>query len=302
MPTAQVRLSTAVWLVLIVSACGGGGGGRKVASAAPPPTSPPTPPPTPSAVELFENAATQEFAALSSGGTDDQIRIRYDAATKTYEVLVPGETWQALRLSSRYSSVPPRYFEFGPPDARFFQTYEHYKDNPPSGYRYSNLAAWGRGVGAYWDNPDYVAFGIATPAGAVPVTGIASYDGFIGGQTNLLQQDYLVGGMIEATVGGSVNLRFDFGAGTLDGAVHPRLNTFESIYDLGTLSFADTVYSSGSTNFSGRFDTSLVGPNSFLGLFTGPNAEELIGRWEFPFVYPADGKTYDATGAWIAKK
>lgn len=67
MPTAQVRLSTAVWLVLIVSACGGGGGGRKVASAAPPPTSPPTPPPTPSAVELFENAATQEFAALSSG-------------------------------------------------------------------------------------------------------------------------------------------------------------------------------------------------------------------------------------------
>ncbi|RIX26787.1 HupA family protein [Sphingomonas edaphi] len=129
------------------------------------------------------------------------------------------------------------------------------------------------------------------------MAGSATYDGYFSGQTNLLQQDYLVGG-----TGGSVNLQFDFGAGTLGGAIHPYLNTFESVYDLGMLSFVDTVYSSGTANFSGRFNTSLVGPNSFLGLFTGPNAEEVIGRWEFPFVYPADGKTYDATGAWIAKK
>jgi hypothetical protein len=45
-----------------------------------------------------------------------------------------------------------------------------------------------------------------------------------------------------------------------------------------------------------------VGPNFFLGQFTGPNAQETIGAWALPFIYSDDGQVHQAMGAWIAKK
>ena len=68
------------------------------------------------------------------------------------------------------------------------------------------------------------------------------------------------------------------------------------------MGFRDTVYSIGSTTFSGKFDTALGGINSFGGLFTGPNAQELIGNFAFPYKSPVDGLTYEADGAFVGKK
>jgi hypothetical protein len=216
--------------------------------------------------------------------------------------MVPGGAWQGLHPSATYESDPNHYFSFGTGDSNFFQTVATYRDQSPTNYSYSSLAYWGEGVGAYWDDSRFTAFGVATPAGAVPVTGSASYNGVIAGDSDVLEQDFLIGAQIAATVLGSVDLQFDFGMGSLTGSIHPQLNTFGGLIDLGTLTFTDTVYSSGSTSFSGRFATNISGPNSFSGLFTGPAAQELIGRWNFPFTYSGDGATHNATGAWIAKQ
>jgi hypothetical protein len=77
---------------------------------------------------------------------------------------------------------------------------------------------------------------------------------------------------------------------------------------LGTFAFKNSVFSIGSTDYSGKFDTSASGSNLFFGKFTGPNAEETIGAWGLPFVLDtgnaaitADHKTHQLFGAWIAK-
>lgn len=299
---ARGKSMLATVAVLAIAGCGGGG--TRVAST-PSPVANPTPPPPPpaaAAIEILASPATQEFAALTSSGSSSDMRIRFDAATSTYEVLVDSGGWQGLRPSKTYHSTPEHYFSFGPSNNEsFFQVSTTAKDPAPGNYLYSSLAVWGKGAGAYWDDANYTAFGVPTSAGSMPVTGSASYQGIIRGSSDVLEMDNLIGAQVAATIHGSVALSFDFGAGTLGGSIRPTLNTFGGDIDLGTLSFVNTVYSSGSTTFSGRFNTSVSGANSFNGLFTGPNAEELIGRWAFPFVYSRDGTTHSASGAWIAK-
>ena len=55
-----------------------------------------------------------------------------------------------------------------------------------------------------------------------------------------------------------------------------------AVYNLPMMHFTNTVYSTGSTTFSGKFDGTPSGANSFSGLFTGPAAQELIGNFTFP--------------------
>ena len=56
------------------------------------------------------------------------------------------------------------------------------------------------------------------------------------------------------------------------------------------------------TSFSGKFDSSLTGANSFEGLFTGPGALGVMGNFAFPYRSPIDGQTYQAGGAFIGKQ
>lgn len=269
----------------------------------PAPPSAPNPPSAAEAVEILAAPPSSELAASTSSGSSGDLAIRYDASLGQYEVRVDDGAWQALRQSSTYNSTPEHYFSFGSAsDPSFFQVVATAKDSAPGNYRYSSLAAWGKGAGAYWDDSNFTAFGVPTSTASMPVVGSASYSGLIAGDSDVLKQDYLVGGVVAATVYGTVDLQFDFAAGSLAGAIHPTLSTFEGNLDLGSIAFANTVYSSGNTSFSGSFETPLTGANSFDGQFTGPAAEELIGRWSFPFLYPADGATHTASGAWIAKR
>jgi hypothetical protein len=271
----------------------GGGGSSGVASISPPPESPPAPPPQPPAI-IPAAAASQQFAAFGAShlrssddqptapllGADEQLQVRYVASSNSYEVQVPqSQSWIGISFIPTGPGTPINY---GGGDAHLWLS---------TGYDYSRLFEWSDGEKIY----GHEAIGMATPTGAVPVTGSASYFG------NLLATTSERQGSNDMWINGSIAMSFDFGAGTLAGTISPVLHEDFRPFFLVTRSFVDTVYSTGSTTFSGRFDTSLDGMNSFSGRFTGPAAQELIGNFALPYQSPIDGNLYQADGAFVAK-
>jgi hypothetical protein len=279
---SPILLTTAFAL----AACGGGGGGLASGGSTPPPITPPPPPPPLSEAPAIIPAAmtSQQFAvmgmvtgdAFQNGPTIDssvQIKVRYDASSQSYEVMLPDSgDWQKIAPSgTSYQGTSVLLW-------------------PAEGdHQYSRLLTWNDGV-----NSGLNAVGIATAAGGVPLTGIATYSGQILGQTSEHHSDGS-GWPID----GSITLSFNFGAGSLSGSITPNLHQG---FDLGTINFRDTVYSTGSTTFSGKFDTNAAGVNSVSGMFTGPNAQELIGNWALPYHSPIDGQDYQAEGAFVGAK
>lgn len=302
--------STAVAL----SACGGGGSGGGPNFTPPPPEPTPITPSTDPIIGQAED--TQQFAAFggsvdipadlngpASVDADAPLDVRFDAATGTYDVRVPGEAaWSTLgRLPDYTPPAGEPYLNFvtrptnGSTEVFLSLQVSEQSSDPALQYSYSNLAHWSAGLLA-----GSTAFGIPTAAGAVPTTGSATYSGLILGDSGEIV-DLGEWGPAQGTFSGDINLAFDFGAGTLSGAMHPKLY-LDQEYDLGTFAFTNTVYSAGSTSFSGSFGTSVGGINSFAGAFAGPQAQELIGRWALPYLSPVDGSAQQGVGAFVAKK
>lgn len=301
----------------LLSACGGAGEGGFVQSTPPPPVTP-TPTPASSSGTMAadyivassgENQAFESFgsdvsvegqsgaATVMSTGNTDQPQIRYNSVSSHYEIALPeGGGWQAIGLDP--NTVPnTRDLVTSGADRVFFQLHEY----AGTGYLYSALAWWSKWTGPYSYEAGGVAFGIPTAAGGVPLTGSATYNGSISGLTTETAFDNLGGQYYSAILEGGISLSFDFAAGKLSGSISPSVYNFER-KSLAPMSFTDTVYSTGSTRFSGRFDTSLPGANSFSGEFTGPHAQELIGSLTFPYTSPDDGKVYQAAGGLVAKQ
>ncbi len=120
-----------------------------------------------------------------------------------------------------------------------------------------------------------VAFGAATLPGQVPVTGSSTYSEIVNGSSDVINSNSF-DGSYRVPVSGTVDLGFDFAKGTLDGSISLNLNDY-SPATIGTFAFKDTVFSVGSTAYSGKFATAASGQNYFLGQFTGPNARR--GDW-----------------------
>jgi hypothetical protein len=156
-------------------------------------------------------------------------------------------------------------------------------------YDYSSLAFFSHGT----DSVTVLAYGIPTAAGDVPVTGSASYSAELLGSSE--------GGY---GIGGDALLSFDFGAGTLSGKMTPTaIDGWGFAFSLGTYDFVETVYSAGSTNYSGHFTWNGSTVGDFHGQFTGPNAAELIGAFNAPFVDPYNPGTIDTMhGAWVGRR
>ena len=144
-----------------------------------------------------------------------------------------------------------------------------------------------------------IAFGVPSDQSAVPVSGSATFDGSIYGFTSETW-DWQDWGHGLGTVDGTIQLKFDFGAGSLAGSMSPRVYV-NNQYALPTMDFVETVFAKRSTTFSGKFDISLPGENAFSGMFTGPQASELIGNFVFPYKSADDGKNYEAGGGFIAR-
>lgn len=140
-----------------------------------------------------------------------------------------------------------------------------------------------------------LAFGSATPPNAGPVAGSATYSALVDGLT-IDGAGYITG---------SATLQFDFGAGKLTGHFDPNYVSLGGIGDqisLGRYDFANTVYSSGSTSFSGQLSNSqLSGKGAFNGQFTGPHAEELMSRWTAPYMNPDSHTLGTMFGVWVGK-
>jgi hypothetical protein len=230
------------------------------------------------AVVGASHLTTGDAPRLDAG---DQLQVRYVASSNSYEIQMPGsQTWSALTGKSEVEAT----------GGGLTMVIEN------SAYQYSSLIEW-------WNDLRSVrgvdAIGIATPAGAVPVTGSATYSAWATGRTSEVGD---IHDLVDPLVQGSMVLNFDFAQGTLAGSMTAVLDPEWYQYQLGTLNFRDTIFSKGSTTFSGKFDTDLTGLNSFNGFFTGPRAQELIGNFAFPYQSPIDGKTYQAGGAFIGAK
>lgn len=324
----RARILAAAAGALVLAGCGGGSGGEFLAGTPPPPKQPTPPPPAAQAVTIFPNPQPGEYAVVgasiaASGGNLDtyasaddrfgpvssaaanQPRIRYDDGQ--YEIRMPGSDWDRLVHYGGLANPTTENNYFQPSRVETNAAYLVIANAAKwDDYRYSEMGSWGSvAAGRY----GAIAFGIATPVGHVPTSGSATFDGKVSGVADILQYDGLYGGYAPLPVGGSVRLDFDFAAGTLDGLMKLYGPDGMNPFLIGEFAFTDTVFSVGSTTYSGQFETAAAGDNFFLGRFTGPNAEETIGAWALPFKFtsggeftPADNQVHQAYGAWIARR
>ena len=280
------------------ASCGGGGGGIASGGSTPPPITPPPPPPTTSyepAIILPNVTSSTQFTAQGYEGkffgtTEGSLNgsgfsVSYDAAAKNYVMQVP------VSLPGVFKSTDPGDIVISgkltdPSNAGQLQ---------PIGIGVSrsnfNYSAWAFYQEQLADQTvsGWMAFGVPAPQSAIPIAGSAAYTAEAHGY----------GG---AYIDGRANLQFNFGAGTLSGT----FDAWDAEYDPGVLSYGhfdliNTVVGSGQS--SGQFSGKLSGGTgtqhgSFDGMFTGPNAEELIARWNA--TYPnSDNIMY---GVWVGKK
>lgn len=270
-----------------------------------PPPPAPAPAPTPAGA-WYDTSTSVQFTSLGedvehSGSTDghvattmakdvDAVRIEYSASQSSYLVSLPATAQARLADSSLIDSAG---------NVVGTLTLEPQSD----GFTYANIGSWVVVKTPLDIRMGDFAFGTPTESGNVPVTGTSSYSGIVKGQTNeaYVQSD---GTLNPSIIAGTVSMSFDFGAGTFSGHIRPSLSCWACIWEdaLTPLQFAQTVYSSGSTRYSGKFDTALPGANSFEGLFAGPNAVETMATFQAPYAEPYSGKTYEMTGVWVARQ
>lgn len=316
---------------IALSACGGGGGGGMSFIPAPPaaPTPTPTPTPTPApsgpiAPEHLGLVSGQPFAVLAEGDTYttdatgqnnkplagpsiEAVQFSYNAASNSYQISVPGFQAGTLTNSSYNGTVgQPAGGSYNQVSAGSTTALQPlFVDLPVPGtewspYTYTSYGSWNgqtttNSSGETVRQEGYFAYGIPTLAGDVPVMGSAAYSAQVLGT---------IGSGFWLPVTGTANLSFDFAAGKLSGSMHAGIfDNFDGIvWDFGKYDFTQTVYSTGSATFSGKFVIPAI-PNadsSFSGMFTGPKAAELMARFEAPYVH--DGQQGTMSGVWVGKK
>ena len=304
----SIRIGLAAMLGSAVAACGGGGTGTGVQSTpTPPPSPPPTTPPPPAApvdpVIFPAVTASTQFATLGYESAGHPIQdgslvgsgfsVSYDAQSNKYFMDLPASTpgvVEATATGERYWNGTLRELSFG-----FEQqmTLNVFRPGPQNfdfpNLKYTSFAEYAMGSGEF----GLVAFGSATPASAIPVTGNATYSAFAAGATDF-----------GSAIRGNVTLQFNFGSGTLAGSFDPYIYDLLAGHSpLGHYDFVDTVFGVGSATWSGaltRSDTSERG--TFQGQFTGPSAEELMARWTAPLPSSGSGSGTQMFGVWVGKR
>lgn len=315
--TTSTRL--AAWALaassLALAACGGGTSSESLFIPPPPPPSPVPQEATPVTIlpqavagnfavagawtDIYTATATQDgrFESIESAA-GDQPQIRY-TSSGNYEVKLPSEDYGVLVHSTAFPDPAPNDPLLSVTDCCGTRPLTiQYSDQ---GFRYSAMAGWSRPQFDFDYTMDggVFAFGEATAAGGVPVTGSGTYDGVVSGITDAKTFIPIDNAYVAIPAGGTVQLDFDFAKGTLGGHLDLAIAGDMNPISVGSYDFAQTIFSAGSTTYSGSFATDLTGQNFFNGLFTGPHGEETIANWAVPFEY--DGGTHQALGAWMAK-
>jgi hypothetical protein len=212
---------------------------------------------------------------------------------KAYEVRFENKDWERLTLGYSNSTADEHYPQSGLYGMRV------QKDLP---YHYTKLVnvfenAWGMPLGQF-------AFGLPTSAADMPKTGSASYDAKVWGTGTGAGASPNTGTYYD--VSGTAKLSFNFGAGSLSGYMDTSLVGPTGTFTNPRYEFTQTVYSVGSTSFSGSFLVpGTTSSSSFSGQFNGPQAAELMASWRAPFADPTgpNGTLWGTmTGVWIGKK
>ena len=307
-------------LAAMLAGCGGAGGvvNSTPVAVAPTPTPSPTPTPTPSPAPVQQpdhiglvSAApfkalgfAQEYRKSDHGQTvaptqTQSVAFSYDAASETYTItlpiLQPGKlvTTSYNGGSGELATSTSNDITLG--NSATLQNATVALQVPGTRYSPYSYTSWGT-WGAFAPNPDSLqsgvfVYGIPTAATDVPLSGSASYGAKVVGQTS--NGNY---------VDGTAALNFNFAAGTLTGNMTPEYCPWDCV-SLGRYDFTQTVYAAGSPNFSGQFNVpGSSGPSSFEGSFTGPQATELMARWQAPFLNPDSNVWGTMFGIWIGKK
>ena len=246
---------------LALTACGGGGGGGGNFTPPPPVTPPPSPPAAsanPISAPPLGVSSTTDLASMG-----DLQAVRWNAEAGAYEVQVGGT------LAKIAPTVAGPYAQIGDLIASDGSKLP-YSIEALSGFDYTRLGHL-TSI-APLGSPTYFAFGVATPSGAVPTAGTATYDATIDGHAG------------SWPVYGTAQFQFDFGAGALSGFMDPHTNGPMESPALPRYNFTQTIFSVGNTNFSGSFDVTGPTPSSFQGQFTGPQAQELMATFTAPFL------------------
>lgn len=220
--------------------------------------------------------------------TIDGVSVKFDAASNSYIIGLPGQP-------------PGAYTSSGAIQGTLFDNVSvgTSAGSPSIQFAYTAL---GVADGYYTSALSFFAFGSATPASGIPLSGSATYDAAVAGAT----LDFDPSHFPSRTIGGTATLQFDFGAGTLTGHFDPILNVSwpsSSTTNLGSYTFVNTVYGAGSTGFSGNLSISgASGLGAFGGQFTGPAAQELMARWTAPYLIPGTQQWSQMFGVWVGKK
>ena len=334
----STRWPLAVSAAALLSACGGGGGSglNSIPTPVPSPTPAPTQTPTPASAPIAPPIPAGPIGLTSAGvfatevagsvitadpktgvpvapgvlsGGADLVAISYDPADQRYTVTIPTfEPGQLIHPSGNgsfqsgatvWQSLYSTFNEVTKNGSSELQNVHVTLDWPASSpYSYTNFGSWdsstdvepGRATVRY----GVFTYGVPTPAGAVPVTGSASFEGQIRGvsQNTAFQNVY-----------GSVSMNFDFAAGLLNGVLRPTYSDGWDDWAFAPAAFRETVYASGGTSFSGKFDTAVASADArFAGQFTGPGASELMANFQGTFLLPEFQRSLTISGVWIAAK
>jgi len=325
MRVQQIRsLAVSSSVAFALAACSGGDGGTSAPLIPSPPVTPtpsptptPTPTPTPApglttqtAVKIFPGVtASTNFATMALEvprgpaptvtNASAGVTVRYDASSGTYLMAFPG-------------APEAPFYQFGgnTPNATWWngETLQSNGNapavvtvlkptNPQQQFSYTTLAYYDTG-GMGGGSIGWTAFGIPAPAGSVPTAGSAAYQAMVAG----------VSADAPAwSVRGTATLQFNFASGTLAGHFDPVIYDLLAYGDaglsLGRYDFSNTVYSSGSTTFSGQLtQPGITGTGSFNGQFTGPAAQELMSTWTAPYLNPDTNAQSTMFGVWVGSK
>lgn len=322
---------------LLLAGCGAGSGGG-IASTPTPIASAPAPAPPPAAQSVLKPdvialESDQPFVTFGVTETDTlspsydkglvgskdtaniissqpsprsaSVDFRFDPLTKAYSISLPDGTSGQLSLKylngsvGRYATSTGHTVSGANGDLGVLLTMP-VPFSESFNYTYSHYGSWEKLVpnsdGSATRTYGLFAYGHETPSASVPRSGAATYLGTIIANSPADPWE----------VTGTVNLAFDFGAGTLSGSMHPVHGTngwYPSVdYDYGRYDFDQTIYAVGSSRYSGRFakDGVPIPDSWFDGSLTGPGAEETIGRFAAPFT--RNGASGVLTGIWTAKR
>lgn len=277
--------------IAALGGCGGGDSGSGSSAAVGNAASSPTPTPSQTASLLppapFGLTASQNFAVLGwmrpKDGevlpvTSPDLSFSWQATAKTYEARLPG--YEAAQLFYTFPGNNLLAFSLKTATGQVLDRAMTVND----GRRFSGRAGWHKREGESYPAGEF-AFGIATPAGAVP-SGSA--------RTFFLASGFEYPGRSSAIDG---ELVFDPQNGKLSGYFDIAYVDAWGPYEPVRYQVTSTTYVPGSTNFSATIVIpDAPSPGTIEGQFTGPNAEEVILRWSAPVREPYNGKWELQTG------